>query len=55
MVASGYISVNNTTNMAPNFRITLNGTGLTAGGIFYTLSISQVPCTIVTSSGATAL
>nr|WGL41060.1 capsid protein [Circovirus sp.] len=55
MVASGYISVNNTTNVAPNFRITLNGTGLTAGGIFYTLSISQVPCTIVTSSGATAL
>jgi hypothetical protein len=45
---SGFISVNNTNNTQPWFRLNTTGTIAATAGILYTLTIGQVPCTIET-------
>lgn len=47
-IASGFFSVSNTNNIAPALTFTVAGTATTTAGIRWTLTISQVPCTLLT-------
>lgn len=45
-LATGFITVNNTNNVAPRFQLSIGGTASATANLLWTFVIGQVPCTI---------